>query len=391
MNRLILLLMMMAIGVSGCTKFRSHRSAPEASPANVQDSFAVALQQKASKLLAAHKVPGAVVSYIKNGDVIWTKAFGVANLRTGAPMQPDMIFNHGSNGKVLTAWGIMRLVEAGRIELDAPANRYLKRWKIRSQRFDPDGVTLRRLLSHTAGLTARGFSDYEEGARLPTLIEVLEGKNQSNGGVYIKWEPGTTNVYSGGGFVLLQMVIEDVSGESFAAFMKREVTQPLGLESLEWTWTPDLEARAAVPYDGRRKEVGYRQLAAQAVGSEVCTVPDFARFIAAAVPGPKGEAPGRGVLKPETIAEMIEVQPNARHIGLGYGIGFLKDEKFLSHAGANPGWNARFQLNVNRKEGVVIANNSSRGAGLNDAIVELWLQVSSVKSESTMTPRPNPF
>ena len=144
-------------------------------------------------VLTSNGVPGAVVSYIKNGEVAWTKAFGVADLQTGSPMRPDMVFNHGSNGKVMTAWALMRLVEAGKVELDAPANRYLKRWQIRSTTFDPNGVTPRRLLSHTAGLTVHGFTDYEQGATLPTLVEVLEGKNQDDGAVYIEWEPGSTN------------------------------------------------------------------------------------------------------------------------------------------------------------------------------------------------------
>jgi CubicO group peptidase (beta-lactamase class C family) len=116
-------------------------------------------------VLASNRVPGAVVSYIKNGAVAWTKAFGVADLQTRTPMRADMVFNHGSNGKVMTAWTLMRLVEAGKVELDAPVNRYLKRWQLRSTRFDPNGVTPRRLLNHTAGLTVHGFSDYEQGAK----------------------------------------------------------------------------------------------------------------------------------------------------------------------------------------------------------------------------------
>lgn len=131
-------------------------------------------------ILASHRVPGAVVSYIRNGDVAWTKAFGVADLQSGTPMRPDMVFNHGLNGKVMTAWAVMRLVEAGKVELDAPVNRYLKRWQLRSTRFDPNGVTPRRLLNHTAGLTVHGFLDYEQGAKLPGLVEVLEGKNHDD-------------------------------------------------------------------------------------------------------------------------------------------------------------------------------------------------------------------
>lgn len=82
--------------------------------AGPDDPFACALDERVPALLAKHRVPSAVVSCITNGEVAWTKAFGRANLKTGAPMQPDMIFNHGSNGKVLTMWGIMRLVEQGR-------------------------------------------------------------------------------------------------------------------------------------------------------------------------------------------------------------------------------------------------------------------------------------
>jgi CubicO group peptidase (beta-lactamase class C family) len=340
--------------------------------AATNDSFTITLQEQMPALLATNHVPGTVVSYIKNGEVVWTKAFGVANLKTGTPMQPDMVFNHGSDGKVLTAWGIMRLVEEGKVNLDAPANHYLKRWQIRSTKFDPNDVTIRRLLSHTAGLTVHGFSDYQHWERLPSLVEMLEGKNQNDGSVFIKWQPGSTNVYSGGGFVILQMVIEDVTGEPFAEFIHREIAEPLRLSSLEWTRTPQLEKRAPVPYDARQKNVGYRQLASQAIGSEICTVPDFAGFVAAAVSGPHGEPPGRGVLRPETIAAMLEIQPNAKDHSLAYGVVFFDGEKFLEHSGFNPGWRTAFAISVNRRDGFVIANNSSLGDSLNQDVGKLW-------------------
>ena len=353
--------------------------------ATPDDHFARALEERMPGLLAKYRVPGAVVSCITNGDVAWTKAFGLANRKTGAPMQPDMVFNHGSNGKVLTAWGIMRLVEQGKVELDAPANRYLKRWQLRSSQFDPAGVTIRRLLGHRAGLTVHGYLDYDQRRRLPTLVEILEGKNQIqlfgevNGPVEIKWQPGSTNVYSGGGYVLLQMIIEDVAGEPFAAFMQREVTAPLGLD-VPWVWTPQLENAAPMPYGELQEEIGYRQLASQAIGSELCAVPDFARFVAAAVTGPRGEPPGRGVLKPETVANMIEP------VGLGYGFSVtnidgvenapaaVQDDKLLAHFGGNPGWTAHFLIDATRREGFVVANNSSQGYLFQIAVQKLWLK-----------------
>lgn len=356
-----------------------------ASPAD--DAFARALDERMPALLAEYHVPGAVVSCITNGDVVWTKSFGVANLKTGAPMRPDMVFNHGSNGKVLTMWGIMRLVEEGKLELDAPVNRYLKRWQLRSSQFDPAGVTIRRLLSHTAGLTVHGFLDYDQRRRLPSLVEILEGKNQIqlfgvvNGPVFIKWQPGSTNVYSGGGFVLLQMIIEDVTGESFSAFMHREVTAPLGSGRFEWVWTRELESAAPMNYGELQEEIGYRQLGCQSIGGELCTVADFARFVAATATGPNGEPPGRGVLKPETVAAMLAPLP----AGIGYGFSVTNIQGVthapagnypatsLMHHGGNPGWSAHFLIDTSRREGFVVANNSSLGFPFNVAVQKLWL------------------
>jgi CubicO group peptidase (beta-lactamase class C family) len=363
-----------AIFIAGCSTASRHRdfSVGPATNLAANDPFAVALEERMPALLATNHVPGAVVSYITNGAVAWTKAFGVADLRRGTPMRPDMVFNLGSLGKVLTAWGVMRLLEAGRLDLNVSANRYLKRWQIRSQRWNPDAVTIRRLLSHTAGLTLPGLSDYPEGARLPSLVEVLEGKNQDDGPVIIGREPGSTNVYSGGGFVVLQTLIEDVTGEPFAEFMRREIATPLGLSSLEWVWTAELERHAPTPYGWRQEKIGYRQLASQAVGSEICSVADYARFLAATVSGPGGEPVGRGVLKPETVAAMLKVQPNSEDRGLGYRVVTAGGEHFLEHGGHNPGWRAKFLFDVERRNEFVVANNSSSGITLNDAVGDLW-------------------
>jgi CubicO group peptidase (beta-lactamase class C family) len=154
---------------------------PYRAQAQEQELFATRLKEQISAQLADYHVPGAIVAYIQDGDVAWAEAYGFTNTRTGEPMHPEMIMNFGSCGKVLTAWGVMRLVEAGKVDLDAPANRYLKRWQIDSSQFDADQVTVRRLLSHTAGLTVHGYSDYSHGRRLPTLEQMLEGKNQMDG------------------------------------------------------------------------------------------------------------------------------------------------------------------------------------------------------------------
>jgi len=348
----------------------SFLASPGPGHASGADPFAAALNERMPGMLAKYRVPGAVVAYIKDGAVAWTQAYGVADLGTGAPMQPEMVFNHGSDGKVLTAWGAMRLVELGLLDLDLPVNHYLKRWQLQSAEFDPDEITTRRLLSHTAGLTLRGLTDYSPRRTRPDLVGVLKGRNQLDGPVAIAWQPGSRFVYSSGGFAVLQMLIEDVTGEPFAAFMQREITGPLGMTSLRWEWTPELVARAPTPYGLQQEPLEYRQLASQAVGSEVSTVPDFARFVAAAVEGPDGEPIGRGVLQPETVQQMLVVQPNTDGTeGLGYGL----KGNLLMHFGGNPGWTAHFVMDTGSRDGFVIANNSIYGDPLNLAVHYLWL------------------
>ena len=352
--------------------------------------FAAALDQRMPDLLVKYRVPGAVVSYIQNGEVAWTQAYGLADRAAQKPMSPELIFNFGSTGKVLTGWGVMRLVEQGKLDLDAPANQYLKRWQIQSMDYDAQKVTLRRLLSHTAGLTVSGFSDYSQRRYLPTLAQMLAGQNQTDGKVTLFQEPGAGFQYSGGGFALLQMVIEDVSGEPFAQFMEREVTGPLGMPSLHWTWTPELSAMAPVPYGPQQEALGYRQLASQAVGSEIGTVPDYARFVAAAVSGPNGEPPGRGVLLPETVAAMSKVQPNAQNEGLAYGVTSVQNGVMLQHFGNNPGWSAFFSIDTARREGLVMAANSSNGFPLCATVQNLWVKTIYGLSDSLVERAPDP-
>ncbi|HET7377616.1 MAG TPA: serine hydrolase domain-containing protein, partial [Anaerolineae bacterium] len=146
--------------------------------ATASDPFAAALDDKMPGWLSTYDVPGAVVSYIEDGAVAWTRAYGVKDATTQAPMTPEAIFNHGSNGKTLTAWGVMHLVEEGRIELDAPAEKYLKRWHFPPSQFDVNQVTIRRLLSHTAGLGVHGYPQYDLRRPLPALEQVLSGQNQ---------------------------------------------------------------------------------------------------------------------------------------------------------------------------------------------------------------------
>lgn len=121
--------------------------------------FEVLLGTRMPGLLDHYGVSGSVVSFIANGNVLWTNAYGMADLEARTAMRADMVFEFGSCGKILTAWATMKLVERGAIDLDTPVNDYLDRLQIESDLYHPNAVTVRRLLSHTSGLGIHGYVD----------------------------------------------------------------------------------------------------------------------------------------------------------------------------------------------------------------------------------------
>jgi CubicO group peptidase (beta-lactamase class C family) len=332
--------------------------------------FAAELDARMAGWLEQYGVPGAIVAYIEDGAVQWVNAYGVADRRSGAPMQPDMAMEFGSAGKAVAAWGVMRLVEQGKVALDEPANRYLARWQIPAAS-DGGAVTVRQLLTHTSGLQPKGYAGYKLNRPLPTLVEVLEGRNQGDGPVRFAGEPGAA-ADTGADFAVLQLLIEDVSGLPFADFMAQEITGPLGLESFAWAWSPGQQADAATPHGMYGERVPYQNLAAPAVGGEIASVGDFAAWLAAAVDAPDGEPPGRGVLQPATVAQMIALQAPENSMGLGYGVAMLDGDVWLNHAGSNQGWSALFGLALGARSGFVVATNSDYGGPLTWSVANLW-------------------
>lgn len=281
---------------------------PAGATAQSDRTFEELLDAEMPALLELYGVSGSVVSCIDGGAVAWTGAYGVADVSDGTPMSPDMVFEFGWCGKVLTAWATMRLVEEGMVGLDAPVNDYLKRWQIESDTYNAEAVTVRRLLTHTSGLNIHGYADFSpRRVDPPGQVETLEGMNLAEGlsetfdtgrlslgNAKLVQEPGSGYLHSGAGYGVLQMLIEDVTGEPFDAFVRTEITDPLAVTSLRWAWTPALERRAPTPYGEEGQRLEYCQLSIHGIGSEIATVPDFARFVAAAVAGPDGEPPGRG-------------------------------------------------------------------------------------------------
>lgn len=286
---------------------------------------------------------------------------------------PATVFNVGSISKTVTAWGVLKLVERGVISLDDPVERYLRRWHLPASTWSPDGVTIRRLLSHTAGLSLPSVHEYRPGEPTPSLIGTL---SDSAEGVRQIAEAGSAYKYSGGGYEVLQLLIEDVSGKSFSQFMRDEIFLPLGMRSSTFDTAAIELRRIAVPYDSGRAipRNHYVGLAAAGLYS---TAEDLGRFVAASMRGAHGEPPGRGVISATSVAVMQSPAPGSGSgFGFYYGLGYnlfplgnsfgplkiLGDGALVpGHMGQNTGWGAVIWMNPGTGDGFVMLTNHSSG------------------------------
>jgi CubicO group peptidase (beta-lactamase class C family) len=229
----------------------------------------------------------------------------------GRVVDGDTLFQVASMSKWITAWGVMALVEQHRIDLDAPVSRYLTRWQLPPSRFDNEAVTVRRLLAHTAGLTdGLGFLGFEPGQALPTveqeLTRAMDTLPGANGVTRVGASPGTSWRYSGGGYLLLQLLIEEVTKEPFNDAMRRLVFQPLGMTASTFV-DPD-PAHLAEFYGPDGSKAIHYKFTALGAASLYTSAADMTRFIQAQFPGENGALPGRGVLSPATLETMRHAQ-----------------------------------------------------------------------------------
>ncbi|MBC7167010.1 serine hydrolase domain-containing protein [Phenylobacterium sp.] len=277
----------------------------------------------------------------------------------GAPVDGDTRFQVASLSKWTTAIGVMSLVEEGRIELDAPVTRYLTRWTLPPSEFPNEQVTIRRVLSHTAGLTdGLAYAGYLPGQPVQSLEESLTQASDADAGVDGRTRAGAEAGafrYSGGGYTLLQLLIEEVSGESFDAYMRRVVFAPLGMTRSGFLLTPAEEASLAPSFDADGRPAQQRRYTATGAASLYTTTNDLARLIAAHGPG---AAPPP--LEPQTLAMMRE--PHAKQLGLPiWGLGVMlyapngRGGSIVGHDGTNrPAINTSARVDPATGDGVAV-------------------------------------
>ncbi|MGI6005380.1 MAG: serine hydrolase domain-containing protein [Christensenellales bacterium] len=338
------------------------------------EGFTAHMDQRVKTLMKRYRIPGASVALVEGGQIVWTKAYGYAELETGRPLTPDTPMRVQSIAKSVTAWGVMKLVEQGKIELDSPAARYMKNWTFPKSEFAAQDVTVRQLLNHTSGLPLGDvFTIYAPTQEVPSLQESL-GRQ-----AVLMREPGTAFYYSNTGYNLLELLVQEVTGQDFAEYMRQEVLLPLGMEHSNFDWSEALDPPVPTGYDLGGDAVPVYVFAEKGSGGLFASAEDIARFIAAGMT----DFSDNPVLGPESIDQLHT--PSSRKIGVynlvfdAYGLGHYIEalpngRRAVSHGGQGTGIMTHFHAVPETGDGIVILTNSQRSWPFIAYLLSDWAQ-----------------
>jgi CubicO group peptidase (beta-lactamase class C family) len=313
-----------------------------------------------------HGIPAMSLAVIEDGHIAWARAYGVRDRDNKVPVTTETLFQAASLSKPVSALGALALVQAQRVDLAGDVRQWLRSWT-------PDqGVTLRQLLSHTAGLTVSGFAGYVPGMPLPTTVQILNGEKPANNGpVRAAASPGTKVSYSGGGYVAVQQLIMDVTQSPYDEYMQRSVLSPLTMTHSGFE-QPLPSDRARLAAWGHRRDgstlEGNWMIQPELAPAGLWTTPsDLAQVIIELQDALAGR-PSR-LLTQASAREML----TARVDNAGFGV-FLTGPNGASrrfiHSGRNAGFDAMLVGYKKGRQGAVVMINRNNNEGFIEEVLE---------------------
>lgn len=287
------------------------------------------------------------------------------------PVNENTVFPVASISKWVTSFGVLKLVEQGKLDLDKPVDDYLTRWHLPESKFDNKKVTVRKLLSHSSGLVDDlGYDGFPPNETVQTIEESLTKASDteySDGKAIVGYEPGSKYMYSGAGYTILQLLIEEISGKSFQEYMTQEVLEPLKMENSTFVLTekPDIQLAQIYKNDGTTREMN--KFTALAAASLFTTTADLSKFL-------KANISNNVVLSEETMAKMSIPETFINRIGV-YGLGphlYSQNDQnsnIIGHDGnGNDAINTAARIDIKSKNGIIIlqTGNYNIASGLSD-------------------------
>jgi CubicO group peptidase (beta-lactamase class C family) len=290
------------------------------------------------------------------------------------PVNENTVFPVASVSKWLTSFGVLKLVEQGRLDLDKPIDDYLTRWHLPKSKFDNRKVTIRTLLSHSSGLVDDlGYAGFAPNETVQTIEESLTKASDapySEGVARVGYEPGSKYMYSGAGYTILQLLIEEVSGQSFQDYMTSEVFEPLKMKNSTFVLSdkPNLQLANIYKDDGTTRQPN--KFTALAAASLFTSTADLSKFLVANISS-------NSVLSKETIAKMSTPETFINDIGV-YGLGphlYSQNDQnsnIIGHDGSgNNAINTAARIDLKSKDGIIILETGNHNIA--SSIADEWI------------------
>jgi CubicO group peptidase (beta-lactamase class C family) len=320
-----------------------------------------------------YNVPGVSIAVINNGKIEWAKGYGVRELGADLPVTADTLFQAGSISKPVAAMGALKMVQDGKLKLDEDINQKLTSWKMPENEFTKtEKVTLRRLLTHSAGTSIWGFGGYRADSKvLPTVPQVLDGSEPANTkAVRVIETPGKRSSYSGGGFTVMQLLMTDVSGHPFPQLLEETVFKKLEMKNSTYGQPlPENFHQQASHAHGPKGEkppfkwFNHPEMAAAGLWT---TPSDLARFAIELQEAYAGKS--KKVLSPEMVKQMLSKQTEGWGLGIGLSGDSDKTSRFF-HGGANQGFRNEMIAYTKTGQGAVVMTNGEQGNPLANEIL----------------------
>jgi CubicO group peptidase (beta-lactamase class C family)/D-alanyl-D-alanine dipeptidase len=338
-------------------------------------SVATSLESMIRQEMEDKQLPAFSIALVDGNQIVWAQGFGHQDPDKKIPATAHTVYRVGSVSKLFTDIGIMQMVEAGKISLNAPVGQYIPDFHPQNQFARP--ITLRELMSHRSGLLREppvgNYFDPSE----PTLEATVRSMNSTQ----LVYEPGTHSKYSNAGIAVVGYTLQELNQQSFPEYLKRAVLAPLGMNESAFAAEPELMRNLAKAYmwsyDGTKFPAPTFQLGLAPAGCMYSTVTDLAQFLMVLFNG--GRTPKAQVLRPETLEQMWTPQFAKPGEKTGFGVGFqlaqLDGHRVIGHGGAIYGFATEVVGMPDEKLGVVTVTTADAANAVTNAVAKQALRM----------------
>jgi CubicO group peptidase (beta-lactamase class C family) len=337
-----------------------------------QDTRGMNLEER----MAHYKVPGVSIAFFSGGKIRWTQVYGFADAAKMTPVTLETLFQAASISKPISTLAMLRLVQEGKLNLDDDVNVKLKSWKVPDNEFTTEQkVTLRRIVSHSAGLTVHGFAGYRPDEPLPTILQVLDGQAPANSkAVRVITVPGSKWSYSGGGYTVMQLLLTDVTGSAFPDLLNKEVLRPIGMSHSTFALPlpANLRQHAATAYDAVGKPIeGDFHVYPEMAAAGLWTTPSDLALAAIEIQNDHAGKSNK-VLSKVMAHQMLTRQKD--DWGLGVALSAVDHPLRFGHGGSNDGFQCDLVAYIGSGQGIAVMTNADGGQALIGEIERAFAQ-----------------